>query len=400
MGVDGITKNSLGILNPENWRAPTKNEIIKHYQKKTIDRKPSIILFNRYLSPVDTYTYLHARFGKPNGFFNFLKSPNSDNLIHWDYLMFFEDIAINVIGKHRSVEICIEKKFLEEDWEKLVNNFRKAFSIRAKQKKNSLKSLEKWTVFVNRYSVLCAEAAAHHVTVEKLQDFKFEAPIPSIDEDNSGKLQKDFEKVISKFRELNQSCLALKLLTPIIIEAFLNLLILIMCKKEIKEDNLLYDAKIKEDLHLKVLSLHSTCDNFEKPIDNSSNEYKDFNRIMSKRNLFFHGNVDPKRDKLEVVYFDKNTPIFKTPGDIHNKYFDTLLDTIKPKEVLSDYIKAHTFIISVVNCIKSEHQEDLWKMLDSNSLGYNDKEKRFGILFSDVLISSYFPGMETDEKLF
>src|SRR5438034_7671325 len=37
--------------------------------------------------PVDLYCYLGARFGPPNGFQNFLRKDDSDNLIHWEWTL-------------------------------------------------------------------------------------------------------------------------------------------------------------------------------------------------------------------------------------------------------------------------------------------------------------------------
>jgi hypothetical protein len=37
------------------------------------------------IRPADLFCYLGARFGPPNGVQNFLRSNDSDNLIHWDH---------------------------------------------------------------------------------------------------------------------------------------------------------------------------------------------------------------------------------------------------------------------------------------------------------------------------
>ncbi len=395
-------KDMLKFLDPENWRAPSKQELNGRYQDKTKRKKdrPSVILFQKYLSPVDVYTYLNARFGEPNGLSNFLKSPTSDNLIHWDYLLICEGVTINIMGINRSVQVIISENITDDGWRLFVENFRKTYPKHAKKKSEVLKSLEEWSVFINRYSELCSEAAIQYDQISELQDLKFKMPPVPTEKGMTAEWQEEFQGLTTNFHELQQACLALKLLTPILVEAFINLLILIMCKTEIKENNTIYEARIREDLHIKVPSLHLTCDNFLKPVDVESLEYKNFNRIMNNRNWFFHGNTDPKKDKLETVYFEKNTPLYKTPGNVHDKFFGTLLDMIQPKKILEDYIKTHEFIIHVVNCIKQEQRAHIWHMLDSNSLGYNEKEKRFGILFSDFLTSSHLPGIKTDEYLF
>lgn len=397
------TKNKAQrFLDPENWRAPSKQELIKHYEAKSKSEKgiSSVISFRKHLSPVDVYTYLKARFGEPNGFLNFMKSSSSDNLIHWEYLLVCENVAINIMGMHRAVDIILQGEITDDEWKILLKNLRNAYPKHAKEKSKVLKSLEEWSVFINRYSELCSEAAIHHDKITELQDFQFKMPpIPSED-GITNEWQENFQQQAASFHELQQACLALKLVTPILLESFINLLILIMCKKEIRENQTIYAARVREDLHIKIPSLHLTCAHFSKAVDTESDEYKNFSRIMNNRNWFFHGNTDPKKDKLETVYFEGNTPLYKTPGNVHEKFFSTLLNMIQPKAILEDYLKAHEFIVYVVNCIKQEHREYVWRTLESNSLGYNEKEKRFGVLFPDFLVSSHLPGIKTDETLF
>jgi len=44
-------------------------------------------IFRNELRPSDLFCYLGARFGKPNGFQNYLRSDSSDNLIHWEWAL-------------------------------------------------------------------------------------------------------------------------------------------------------------------------------------------------------------------------------------------------------------------------------------------------------------------------
>ena len=393
-------KSSLRCLDPESWRSPSKDELRDHYSELKEQKKDaSTLIFQRHLVPVDVYTYLKARFGEPNGFMNFLKSPTSDNLIHWDYLLKCDDVIINIIGIHRGVQITICRKLKKSHWRTLVEKFRKEYAAVSINKSKEHKKLEEWHLFINRYLELCSEAALYYDIVYELQDFEFKTP-DSPNKNKMKKWKKEFEAMTGKFHKLKQACLSLKLLTPIILEAFINLLILITCKKEIRENKNIYEARIREDLNIKIPSLHINCDHFEKPIDINSIEYKNFSRIMNERNWFFHGNADPHKDRLETIYFDKNTPLYKIPGDVHEKYFGMLLKMIQPKEILEKYVKAHEFMIYVVNCFKAEYREQLWAMLESNSLGYNIKDDRFGVLLPDVLVSTRGQGIKDDQELF
>ncbi len=395
---------NIKFLNPVNWESPSKNELISYYEsKKDRKGKVSVLMFQNHLSQVDVYCYLKARFGEPNGIINFIKSPTSDNYIHWEYLLKSGNIFINLMGIGRGVQICIEEKVDKSSWRKIVENFREEFSNVGKDKLSVLKSLEEWTEFINRYSELCAEAAIHFDKVQKLENFKFEMPAYPVNKAsaiNVKKWHQDAKKRTRLFTELKHSSLVLKLLTPVLLEAFINLVILIMCKPEIRKNENIYNARVREELHIKIPSLHITCNHFEKAVDVNSTEYKSFSRIMNDRNWFFHGNADPKKDKLETVYFEKNTPIYKAAGNVHDKYFGALLEMIRPGEILSDYIKAHEFIIYVVNCMSKRAQNEMWQILQATTLGYNEKKERYGVLFNGLLVSGHAPGLENDEELF
>lgn len=64
---------------------------------------------------------------------------------------------------------------------------------------------------------------------------------------------------------------------------------------------------------------------------------------MNKRNDVVHGNVDPVRDALEIVYFDGKRPLFKTGGDRIRQFWIRLIDRDRPQEILDDYLALHTF---------------------------------------------------------
>ena len=93
------------LIDIENWRASPRQEVAAFLEtklEKKADRaKPDILVVRSRLKPVDVYSYLRARFGEPNGFLNFLRRDDSDNLIHWDFnllswdrrCLFFWDVS-------------------------------------------------------------------------------------------------------------------------------------------------------------------------------------------------------------------------------------------------------------------------------------------------------------------
>lgn len=45
-------------------------------------------------------------------------------------------------------------------------------------------------------------------------------------------------------------------------------------------------------------------------------------------------------------------------------------------------------------------QDYVWEMLQATTLGYNSKKDSYGVLFSNIIISGYIPGIDSDENLF
>src|SRR5260370_42414198 len=75
------------------------------------------------IKPVDLYCYLGARFGRPNGLQNFLRADDSNNLIHWDWFVSFEDGFISFLGMSFRTEILLfgEEPLTDQDKEKFIH---------------------------------------------------------------------------------------------------------------------------------------------------------------------------------------------------------------------------------------------------------------------------------------
>lgn len=50
------------------------------------------------IRPVDIYCYLSARFGAPNGIQSLLRKNDTDNLIHWDWILRSGTRIVMILG--------------------------------------------------------------------------------------------------------------------------------------------------------------------------------------------------------------------------------------------------------------------------------------------------------------
>ena len=120
--------------------------------------------------------------------------------------------------------------------------------------------------------------------------------------------------------------------------------ILILCKNKIRKNSRQFDAFIRSQIDAKIFDLPYKCSGFAREIDPNSQTYKNFKRVMDKRNNAIHGNVDPEREQTELVYFDGRRPLFKDPGDHIAKLFEALARQHEPEKVVKDYEDTYYFL--------------------------------------------------------
>jgi hypothetical protein len=109
-------------------------------------------------------------------------------------------------------------------------------------------------------------------------------------------------------------CLTLRLLTPIMAEAFLNMMIVTFCKDVIRNDKVAFEQFVRAKIPQRLDLLSQYCDGFAAPIDTQTESYAAFMRVTNLRNFALHGNVDPVREQLETVYFEGRRPLFVDCG--------------------------------------------------------------------------------------
>src|ERR1700675_2069273 len=109
------------------------------------------------IRPVDLYCYLGSRFGSPNGFQNFLRRDDSDNLIHWEWTFRCAHGLLSFLGMNFRTEIQLIGDFLleEADKEEFVQQIKADFAnYGAKMSQLRKARLEDWIEFANPYQRL------------------------------------------------------------------------------------------------------------------------------------------------------------------------------------------------------------------------------------------------------
>ncbi|QDT72409.1 hypothetical protein [Lacipirellula limnantheis] len=285
-------------LNLEMWAIPNGPQMKRYIEgltnksKKAADgvRFPSARVWvkSKAISPVVLYCYLKARFGVPLGFSMMLRHPSTENLIQWHFTIAAGPHMIDVMARNDRIEFWVraDVAISDRDWIEFESRLQQEFE-RYREPINTVKSLlEHWVLFVNPYRRLnmMVEILRRRITSTELV-----APPSHITEAESTHemilaLSRARETFVEQMFKSQVDCLSLRMIAPVMAESFVNMLIFLLARPEIKQDKRLYDNAIRSQIDVRVKSLSITCDGFSVPIDGGRKEFKDFCRMMDKRN--------------------------------------------------------------------------------------------------------------------
>jgi len=386
------------ILNTDNWTAASLDWISEDLQ--TRDKKPiTHAIYNwrntsKVLSPLDVYKFLKARFGIANGMSMLFKSDSSDNLIHWHYTILSKGGVFHFLGNSGGLEISIRInnsiQFAESDWTLLINNIKNSFSKYGKEMNSVQSEFEKWTLFINPYTRL-------HDTLKDLANELKKLNLSEVEMNKIGSSKEEVKEYYKKFKvwvkNVDKAAVlgtTIRMLSPVLAEAFINLLILTTCKKEFKDDKRLYENLIRQQIDVRVKTLHLNCNGFLKQIDSEKDEFKNFQTLMNGRNDFLHGNVDPQQLTFEDVYFDlKYIPLFKEDEGIIKKMLKNYLTKVEPDKALEDLKVVENFTTFVISHLNDSDKEYINYLMITRTPGINRKTNRLGILFPQGLAEGH-----------
>jgi hypothetical protein len=346
------------------------------------------------------YCYLKARFGDPNGFQTFLAGDHSDNWIHWDYNLKAGNVNLIISGMSREIHFLISEKLTDIDWKNLILAIKSDFKRVGKEKSAVLKSLEKWVLFPNKFVEIARTCSYKHSFIA---DYLLNKPKYRSFKTNRIGDHKTYSETMTaanKMRaDMAQNALELSLLTPVMAEAFINMVVLILCKRSIRDNTRQFEAFIRSSLDVKIFDLPYKCDGFARGIDPNSETYKNFKRVIDKRNNAIHGNIDPEKEQTETVYFEGKRPLFKESGDHIGKFIEMLDRQSHPETVINEYEDTYAFLLEIASCLRENIQREFWAIMEDSYPGYDLNRKITGMLFTDVVTIGTFPGLKYDDDL-
>lgn len=262
------------------------------------------------------------------------------------------------------------------------------------------KGLEKWDLFINPYFRLSSvvEDLIDQLTgleIEKVHFPKF-SHIDSNDSVEKFNLQ--WGQAASTMTSAQTICTSLMMVIPIWAESFVNLVIFILAKPEIKSDQRLYEDLLRKNIDVRLKSLHLHCDGFSKQVSDTDTRFKKFMTLMNRRNFLLHGNVDPKFQKFEVMYFDKDIPLADDNKDFANFILTKSLAGAEPAAIFEGVEAVEGVLSQVLECLEPNTAHQLTILMNESIPGWNGATSRTGILLPKTMVDGVFVTASPDGK--
>ncbi|MDB5070433.1 MAG: h16 [Candidatus Eremiobacteraeota bacterium] len=342
--------------------------------------------------PATLYAYLKARFGLPNGLAMATRMDSVENIVHWHWALRAADWFLDVFQYTDRIEFLSKGpiSLSERDWAAMFEAIKSDFAARGAEITQVRSEFENWDLFVNplaRVTRVVKKAVAELKTLDLT-----EPELPKYGSSRSS-FHRYFKKQSKYFEMASEAyflCSTLKFHLPVMAEAFLNLVITILAKGELKRDSRLLDSVLHEPVDIRVKKLHLTCDHVKSPIDVGSERFKAFHSVMNSRNDTLHGNLNVQSLRVGTMQFDQRTiPLFKDGLSLATRRTRAELFKMTPNEVLAEYSAVLGFIALV-----SEHLADEFAMvvpgfLQQTVLGYDKKRERYGLVIPDTIVTAY-----------
>lgn len=367
----------------DSWQAMNLERMQKMLKEELPLKNFGRWVFTNDISPLDLYVYLKARFGLPNGFQMFLKNPSSDNFIHWHWTLQVDEDIIDFMGFNMYAEALMHDRqdFSIHEGHRFEEGIKQDFKNIGKRMSEVRKDLEKWHIFVNPYNRLRKVIDRFSNELNNLSIDKIEIPkLPHRQEELKG-FEDKFKNCLDSYSKAMGLGTSLRMLAPVLAEAFVNLVIFLLAKPDIKQDSRMYNDVLRREIDVRVKSLHINCEGFNQAIPSDAQEFKDFHTLMNGRNDFLHGNIDPVKLKYEVMFFDKNTPIPKSYNDFSKLALVNSLIHVEPEVALRDVMIVDCFIKLVIDQMNDTTAEIVKRFMETSNPGWRDDTMKAGILF-------------------
>lgn len=341
------------------------------------------------LRPVDLYCYLGSRFGAPNGIQNFLRSDDSNNLIHWEWFLDYDNNTFVIFqGMNFRTEIWISGiQASDSEKSEFINQIKSHYAQFGSEMGKIRKTLERWVEFVNPYQRLRRAISSLMEEIKSMNLDTEQDQVPDFPNLSSPDVFVAQWKVQSeKYSRAAGLCFGVRSMLPVMAESFINLLLYILMKPEIRKNERLRESAVRQPIDIRIISLSNNCFGFKHQIDFSNEVCRRFHTLMNERNDLLHGNVAIDKLRFNEIYFHGKIPIFFEYSSMWERSLGIMHKSVGIDKVASELAVVDDLVQYLLACLDDKIRKGVVMISEKFILGERCGGGGLGVLFSDFLI--------------
>jgi len=378
------------------WTLMPTNDILSAMKKNSGGGR---FIIRNEITPADLCSYFVARFGPPNGIQNYLRSDDSNNLIHWEWVFRTPNGLITFQGQNFRTEIWFTggESCSQAALPYLLAQIKDDFKNYGRAMSEFRKKIEDWTEFVNPYARIKSSVDCLLRELEELNLQPEDEAIPSADSATQVDVQ-HWSEIAAKYSKGLGICFGIRSMLPVMAEAYVNLMMFVLFRPDIKGDDRLREHTIRQPIDIRIKTLHTNCIGFSSPVDYRSGPCKAYHTLVNERNDLLHGNVVLEKLKFSEVYFVGTIPIFKEYRSMWERTVGVDVEAVGLHRLQNEVKVVRDLIAFINSCLDSEVKSQIEMFIDRRDLGFNKKTGRVGLLFAESL-ADFYVEMETADGM-
>jgi hypothetical protein len=343
--------------------------------------------------PVDLFCYLAAAFGPPNGMANFLRGDHSDNLIHWEWVCRHPGGVVVFAGTNFRTDILIAGiEPSPTHLHQLSQQFKAAFASAGAGMTGVRQQLEQWTEFVNPYQRIRRAIDRLLYALDKLNlDPAVDKREPLPAHPSTAHEAESWQELASRYSQGLGLCFGVRAMVPVMAEAFVNLLLYILMRPEIRKDARMVDNMFRQPIDIRVKSLQLNCVGFATQPDYATEPCKNYQTLVNQRNDLLHGNVVLDKLKFNEVHFWGKVPVFKEYRSFWDRSLQLEADAVGLDAVRKEVETVEALVQYLLSCLEPSLRDKIDFIAKRHELGIERATQRIGVLFPGWLVD-FRPG--------
>jgi hypothetical protein len=193
--------------------------------------------------------------------------------------------------------------------------------------------------------------------------------------------------------------LILKLIIPVWIESFVNLVIFLLAKPSLRSRIKAFKSYKKSPVLERIKLLHKNCRGFSQGIDPEEKVIKEIAEIFRVRNRVLHGGIDPNLIPSGKIYFDeKYIPLVNKNTYVTQFLQDLLFHEVALSKLDEQISTGEKFISYVFDLLKTVERDLLLRMMAESIPGWDEKRSIAGCILPSQFIDSFLQIAEQEKE--